>query len=385
MIVEIERFLHPLFFYMKELFNIVDIYRLVRKRYKFIGLFVFICTTITIFYSLSLPDIYRAEAVLLLAKSKQPNFSLGVLATTFGAPGGGQTTADRLVALLNTRTMAERMVRRFDLMKIYFKDMWDSERNEWKVEDPSEMPSMESAVNNFRGNMEIEDDQLPGIIQVYMLSDDPKLATDLANGVIEELTKFINESELTLAKKKRLFIEKQLMKNERDLLLAGKEFTEFYQQKRISASLPQIDVNISVDDDSDSQMGQPLIAAEDAGIKQHLQSLEARRKKIDAKLAELKIVRGVPQQVYLEYMTLKRGILSELSALLHQQYEMARIDETREEISFQVIDEARVPEKKCKPKRRKIVIIAFFISFLLSVFCVFLKENMASIWKELKA
>ena len=102
--------------------------------------------------------------------------------------------------------------------------------------------------------------------------------------------------------------------------------------------------------------------------------LEKKKEKIGAKLNGTMVAKDIPQQVYLQYLTLRRELLIKMNALLTQQYEMAKIEEAREELSFQVIDSAEAPEKRFKPKRKQIVMVAFFASIFLAVFLAFFLE-----------
>jgi capsule polysaccharide export protein KpsE/RkpR len=63
-----------------------------------------------------------------------------------------------------------------------------------------------------------------------------------------------------------------------------------------------------------------------------------------------------------------------LYGLLLQQYEAAKLDEAKEATVVQVVDKAVPPEKKVKPKRVLMVVLAGIIGFFLSVFAAFLME-----------
>jgi uncharacterized protein involved in exopolysaccharide biosynthesis len=63
-----------------------------------------------------------------------------------------------------------------------------------------------------------------------------------------------------------------------------------------------------------------------------------------------------------------------LYGLLLQQYEAAKLDEAKNATIIQVIDKAVPPEKKVKPKRAMMVLLAGIIGFFLSVFGAFIME-----------
>ncbi|MBM4137824.1 MAG: hypothetical protein FJ241_13505 [Nitrospira sp.] len=63
-----------------------------------------------------------------------------------------------------------------------------------------------------------------------------------------------------------------------------------------------------------------------------------------------------------------------LYELLLNQYELARLDEAKDAAIIQVIDKAVPPEKKAKPKRALMVVLATFMGFFCSIFVAFFME-----------
>lgn len=80
--------------------------------------------------------------------------------------------------------------------------------------------------------------------------------------------------------------------------------------------------------------------------------------------------------VGLEYARLKRDALiqQKVFELLTQQFELAKIEEAKDDVTFQVIDTAIPPEKKIKPKRALNIVLAAVGSLFLSIFLVFILE-----------
>jgi uncharacterized protein involved in exopolysaccharide biosynthesis len=82
-----------------------------------------------------------------------------------------------------------------------------------------------------------------------------------------------------------------------------------------------------------------------------------------------------------EYLrTLRQFKFNEtLYELLVKQFELAKLDEARDAVVIQVIDRAVTPERKSRPKRAVIVILATAAMLFLSVFIVLLLEHP---WKK---
>jgi len=60
--------------------------------------------------------------------------------------------------------------------------------------------------------------------------------------------------------------------------------------------------------------------------------------------------------------------------LLSKQYELARLDEARDAVVIQIVDQAVPPDKKVKPNRPLLVSLSMMIAFLVSLFVAFVLE-----------
>jgi len=61
---------------------------------------------------------------------------------------------------------------------------------------------------------------------------------------------------------------------------------------------------------------------------------------------------------------------------------MAKISESKEDVTFQVIDPPQVPEIRSWPKRKLIVVVSFMGSFFLAIFVVFFMEFIKKLKSE---
>ena len=83
----------------------------------------------------------------------------------------------------------------------------------------------------------------------------------------------------------------------------------------------------------------------------------------------------------LEYSRLARKAAThgKTFELLTQQYKMAKIDEAKEGISFQVLDSALPPKGSIKPKIRLNVMLAGVVSLSACIFLVFFLEYISNL------
>jgi uncharacterized protein involved in exopolysaccharide biosynthesis len=208
---------------------------------------------------------------------------------------------------------------------------------------------------------------------------DPILASQVANRVIVELQDFISNNQLTVAKRNRIFIEEQLQKNKIDLLESGKKLNQFFGNNRISSVQPQLDVDIG-------KIQEPPKSFED--LRGELSKLQVQKQELASKIADEEkegVVREVPSQVYLQYLTLERELLGRVNALLTQQYELAKIEEAKEDLTFQVIDEAVPPIRPSWPLKKLIIPLSFAGGLFLSIFFAFFLEYILKMKEAEKA
>lgn len=327
----------------------------VLKRQRFVvGSVMFLITVGAIITSLFLPVYYKAEAVIMPISGGSKGGGLAAVASQLGGlgslvdvGGGGGSSSRQFMALLKSKSLAEKIIEEYNLAPVFF--------GEAEVKRMSKNKMLELSVQELlASSVKFLDDRKDNTIRITAEFQNPQLAADIANGYVKGLQEFVSMNSFTVAKRNRVFIENQLQQNKRELLIAGKELNLFYKTPQISNVEAKIDVPTEV-----------------GGTTQKLSELEEMKTDVEASLS----VKDVPQQVYLQYLTMRRNLLVQINGLLTQQYEMARIEEAKEDLAFQVVDSARVPEKKSRPNRTRVVFSNFIASIFLGIFTAFLFER----------
>ncbi len=363
--------------------NLVYLVALLKKKSKHILLVTFLFFFLSYVVCKMMTPLYKAT-VVILPLGQSGSLSLAAMAAQLsgismlgglGVGPTGQSPSGTLMAFLNSQTVAENVINRFELLPVFFHKKWDAGHKKWN-EEKGRIPTLHDGVGYFKKYvLDVELDTDTGVLDIYIYLPDPNMAAQIANGLLDELSRFINNNAFSEAKKNRLFIEDQLKQNERALLESGKDLSEYYQIKSVSAVSPQVDIDINA--------SFPLQANSALSLKALQEEVDKTKDQlgvIDKKIEEKNIVHNIPQQVYLEYIMLRKETLTKLNALLNSQYEMAKIEEAKESVSFQIIDSARVPEGKDKPKTLLVIVISGMIGFFGAVFFVFFKEY----WNSLK-
>ena len=288
-----------------------------------------------------LPKTYTAKTSFLPPQAQQSSAGaalaqLGALAGLAGGAGGPTTPADQYVALMQSETVLDRLIDRFKLMQVY--------DTEYRFEARTELGK----------RVRISVGKKDGLITVEADDRDPARAADLANAHVEELRRLAANLALTEAQVRRAFFEEQL-KQTRDRLTKAQQDLQGsgFNQGALKA--------------------EPKAAAEGyARLRAEVTSAEVRLQTLRRNLTDtapevqqqqtmLGALRG--QLAALERSSDLGGSADYVSKfrefkyqetlfeLFSRQYELARMDESREGGLIQVVDPATVPEHKSKPKR----------------------------------
>lgn len=387
--------------------NLLEYWGILKKRRKVIAFLVGFFTLVAITITPFLPKFYRAEATLMPVGGVSGVGGISALASQLiggGVLGGespSSSSSAKLLAILHSFSLSERIVKRFNLVDPLNNKSKGEKFSPQLLSEKEQKYQLEEVAEALLGRMQFMDDKKMQIVRISAVFDNPEMAAKIVNGYVEELSEYISENAVTSAKRNKIFIEGQLERNKIDLLRAGKELTEFYGANRVSNVEPKIDVDVSMGSmttgegllgpmmmpqqsdlvETGKGQGVPGVSDAWADLQGKTEGLQKQVAELQNKIETVHIVKGVPQQVYLQYLTHRRELLAQVNALLTQQYEMAKIEQAKSDLSFQVIDWARVPKRNFKPSRAAIVGGAFFISILAGILYAFLAEY----WTRLKA
>jgi uncharacterized protein involved in exopolysaccharide biosynthesis len=148
----------------------------------------------TMIVSLQLPKYYQSQAMILAIAPESGGLGAALSASPLagalsGSIGGLSTPVDRLLVFLKSRTIAEMVVTRFDLLRVFNQDKWDPVKGAWK--EPEKPPLMEDAVKYLSKKMTQFKKSREGTITITVEWKDPKLAAEIANYYVTALAEFM--------------------------------------------------------------------------------------------------------------------------------------------------------------------------------------------------
>jgi uncharacterized protein involved in exopolysaccharide biosynthesis len=286
--------------------------------------------------------------------------SLGALAGLAGGSAAFRTPADQYIALMRSVTVTDRIIDKFDLVAVY------GEVN--KHETRKELTK----------NVQIVVGKKDGLISVEVDDHDPRRAAEIANAHVENLRYLTNNLAVSEAKQRRVFFEGQLQQTKQNLIAAQTAL----QQSGITQGALKAEPKVTAE-------AYAKLRAEVASAEIRLQTmnriltgnapeLDQLRTTVGGLRAELaRMERSAGERGDSNYVSQFREFKYQetMFEMFARQYELARVDESREGALIQVVDVAMPPETKSKPLRGLITLAAALLGMFIGVVAALLLEH----------
>ena len=347
-----------------------------------------LCAAVT----LLLPKSYEATAKLMPPESGSG--SGAALMAALAARGGGmlgglagdllgaRANGAVLVEILESRTVADRLIDEFDLSKDY---------STTKIEYTRKMLELHT---------KISEDRKSGVITITVTDGDPHKVAAMAEAYVGELDRLVAQVSTSSARRERIFLEERLKTVKSDLDEAATKFSEF-ASKNTAIDIPA--QGKAMVEAAAVLQGQLIAAeAEASGLEKIYTVNNVRVKALQARIGELReqlqklggstsptevrndnslypSIRKLPL-LGVTYADLYRRTRIEETVyeLLTQQYELAKVQEAKEIPSVKVLDSAVVPTVKSGPHRVLLTLGGTFVTLCGTVAWILTRKK----WKE---
>jgi len=293
--------------------------------------------------------------------------SLGSLGGLAGAATGVKSPTDQYIAFMKSVSVQDTLIERFKLMEKY----------QVKLKEDSRL--------SLAGNVRIASGK-DGLISVEVDDKDPKFAADLANAHVEELRNLLTRLAVTEAQQRRLFFEKQLQLTKDNLAKADLALKSSGINSSVLKSSPasaveavaRLKAGISVQEVKLGAMRNYLTDGAPE-FKQALSELASMKEQ----LAKAEREEPATSQVS-DYVARYREFKYQetMFELFAKQFELAKVDESREGAVIQVLDVAQPPERKAKPKKALIAIVTTFATGFALLLFVFIRSALQNASKD---
>jgi uncharacterized protein involved in exopolysaccharide biosynthesis len=369
--------------------NLIDVLTQLANRKWLIAKVTGIAMLIGVFLCFVLPVRYTATTKIMPPQQTQSAASMmmnqlassgtGSLAAMAGGGLSLKNPSDIYVGLLNSRPIADSIIQKFNLEKVYH------------------AKDMTKAREKLAGYTGVASDK-SGFITVSVTDIDKKRVAEIANSYTDELRILTKSIAVTEASQRRLFYEEQLKQAKDSLIAAELAFEQVQQQKglvqldaqakamiesltalRAQVAAKQVEVqarrSYSTEQNPDVQLAERELAS--------LQAEEARLEQSNHAPGIAGLGLGNVPAAGLEYLRAAHELQYQqaLFDMLMKQYDAAKLDESKDAAIIQVMEPAIEPDRKSAPKRLTILLISAFLGFfsgcVIAMFLDWLKRKKA--------
>jgi uncharacterized protein involved in exopolysaccharide biosynthesis len=309
---------------------------------------------------------FMAATTILLPQQQQTAASLaqlGALAGMAGMAAGLKNPAEMYIGLLNSRTISDRMVDRFGMMNI---------KGVKTREDAREI------LARISKGIPRKD----GLITIAVVTPNPQMSAAMANAYVEELTSLTSRLAVTEAQQRRQFLEKELTKAKENLVKAEialgvvgvSENVLKFSPEAMGQGLATLKAQVMAKEVQLSSM-RGVLTENSPNFRQAKQELAALRAQVG------KFENPRPTGNNAEYINRYREFKYNevLFEQLAKQYEMAKIDESREGALIQVVDVAVPPERKANTSRAVVASLAALAAGFVLLVVVFVRSALKNV------
>lgn len=362
---------------------------------KIIILITFFTGLIAVVSVISIPNIFKAKAIFLPPKSANSGIStmisqLSAIPFLSGVSSGRDSMADPLEVLrahLNKKENLWKIIRKFNLVRNY------------RIESGLQV----DVERVYLKALNISKDKKSGLVTISFEDEKPELARDIVNYNLELLSEISKNTVITENQKKRIFLEGRLKKAEGDLQKIEKKIKQYEEKHQVLS----IDSQAKATIDAASQLQAEIIVnrvklkvktelgihdshPEIKALKLEIEALEKQVKQIeDGGLVSESFLDDSDRSKGLTYVPLnkipslkldlerlmrEKTIQQEIFKVLAKESELAKIEASKDQEIIEVIEWAHTPERKSKPKRALICIVATLAGFFFACFFVLARD-----------
>lgn len=334
--------------------DLISLLPSIRRHWKGILVVAIAAGALAVGGSFLIKPTYIAENTFLPPQQQQSSqmsalASLGAL-SGLSLGGSAKGSPDEYVALLQSATVSDRIIKRFGLQKA-----WEQK---YLVDTRKRLLTQ---VNITAGKKD-------SLMHIQVTDTDPMRGAQIANQYVEELRELNKTLAVTEAQQRRLFFER-LLEQTRDKLAAAQSTLEAsgYSAGALNSE-PRSAAESYARTKAQLTAAQVKLQVMRTGLANGAPDVQSQQQLVNSLASELSKLEAQGQDASRssDYVNRYREFKYQesLFQLFANQYESARVEESREGL-IQVLDAATPAEKKSAPKRSLFAAVGVFLGLLI--------------------
>lgn len=224
--------------YFDDEIDLLELFSVIFKGKITIAFTIITCSVIALIYSLSLPNIYKSEALLVTSESSYSSSSVmesykgisqlaGINLSSQNSQSNSSKALEKLYTLsffekniLPNIFLAELMAyKSWDAEKnlsTFNKEIYDIDKNQWVRNTSSPLKVIPSAQESFKifhsKHLEIDKDKKVGFIKLSIKHQSPYIAKNWVQLIVDEINKYYREKDRAEAERAFKYLNTQISK-----------------------------------------------------------------------------------------------------------------------------------------------------------------------------
>jgi tyrosine-protein kinase Etk/Wzc len=356
--------------------DFISIIKILKVEWRTIAVVSAVMFVVASVIAFSLPPQYTSITAIIPPSSGNSSSAMAGQLSALGASsllgGAAKNPSDLYVGILKSRSIAEEMVKRFNLTAAY---------------DVKESRAEKILASNSTFEIGAKD----SIIHVSVSDRSPERARDMARAYFDILRETNDRLALSESSQRRLFFGQQLAKEKNDLENAevslrkteeesgviapvGQTISEIQTIATIRGQLAQRQVQLAAlrQYQTDQSPDVVRLQSEIASLQSQLSSLQSVKRRASGDMVSTSMIPALQ----LEYVRKEREVKyhESLFQILAKQYESARLDEAHDAPLLQILDSPSYPDTKSSPHRMLIMLGGLIFGCALSCFWALFKD-----------
>jgi capsule polysaccharide export protein KpsE/RkpR len=292
----------------------------------------------------------------------------------------GRSTAGTAMGILNSRTVLDAIINRFDLRSVYHRKFYKDARKE--------------LINQTK----FSEDRKSGIVAITVTDSNPNRARDIVQAYIDELTKLVDSLSASSARRQREFLDARLKTIKQELDSNAKALSEFSSRNATMDPAKQGEATLEAVERLQGEViaAQSNLSSLTAIYANDNVRVQAARRQVDelqkqlAKLAggqtsaggsNAGVSQGIPSMrelpligVTYEELYLKVQMEEQLYEALSKEDEAAKVEEAEQIVPVKVLDPPQVPERRESKHRAIYMLVGMLLSLVISSAWIIIRE-----------
>ena len=367
--------------------SLLELFTVMVKRRRFIAKIVCWFAVLSIIYSLIAAPVYNSQMKVMPSGGQKAGGALAMLAASgLGGMLGGAgftTTSDTVVGIIKSPAVLDRVIESKQLLTREPEGFSIGKLIRGITKKEMEPRSLEKTRKALEKRVSVSADVKTGLISLSVGERTPEFSQEMTQAVFDATQEVMRTLATSPSAQSKLVLEQQIKAAGEELAAAEAELAKYGAKKAVAGDTPADVTAIArlqaamLAKEVELRAAKAFGTASNPKVKQLQAEYDAMKKEFELdKAAESRDPAVGNSSDKFDYTAKLRDyqLKEKTYDLLLAQLENAKLNEEDAPLVIQAVGTPTLPEKRSKPQRKKIVILATILGIFVGIFAAFTKH-----------